>query len=236
MKDFPRVLSLLTAICAWLALAAGVRAQPVVIDGSRTNQMIEGFGVHSFRLLNEAGESTFVKFHWRPKLGIQSTVWDEALKLQSADNDFHRRDLFEAIQRGDFPEWELAVQLFTEEELWTELERPDDQRRQSAVVVMDVLCNLAQIRAKVRGTSFLQERRTIFDVDRMLAEMRIHDGELHEAASRAWIEVCKLVAIRDAENMPSTEEDRRWAEQVVATVHAKVDEWRRKHPPAEEGK
>ena len=130
----------------------------------------------------------------------------------------------------------IAKQLFTDEELWTELERPDDRRRQSAEVVMDVLCNLAQIRAKVRGTSFLQERRTIFDVDRMLAEMRIHDGELHEAASRAWIEVCKLVAIRDAENMPSTEEDRRWAEQVVATVHAKVDEWRRKHPPAEEGK
>ncbi|MBH1535488.1 catalase [Stenotrophomonas maltophilia] len=82
----------------------------------RSLRMIEGFGVHTFRLLNEAGESTFVKFHWRPKLGIQSTVWDEALKLQSADNDFHRRDLFEAIQRGDFPEWELAVQLFTEED------------------------------------------------------------------------------------------------------------------------
>lgn len=82
----------------------------------RSLRMIEGFGVHSFRLLNEDGNSTFVKFHWRPKLGIQSTVWDEALKLQSADNDFHRRDLFEAIQRGDFPEWELAVQLFTEEE------------------------------------------------------------------------------------------------------------------------
>jgi len=82
----------------------------------RSLRMIEGFGVHSFRLLNEAGESTFVKFHWRPKLGIQSTVWDETLKLQAADNDFHRRDLFEAIQRGDFPEWELAVQLFTEDE------------------------------------------------------------------------------------------------------------------------
>ncbi|OBU64466.1 catalase [Stenotrophomonas maltophilia] len=82
----------------------------------RSLRMIEGFGVHSFRLLDEAGESTFVKFHWRPRLGIQSTVWDEALKLQSADNDFHRRDLFEAIQRGDFPEWELAVQLFTEED------------------------------------------------------------------------------------------------------------------------
>ncbi|MEO8999133.1 MAG: catalase [Rhodanobacter sp.] len=80
----------------------------------RSLRMIEGFGIHSFRLINENGDSTFVKFHWRPKLGLQSTVWDEALKLQAADNDFHRRDLFEAIQRGDFPEWEFAVQLFTE--------------------------------------------------------------------------------------------------------------------------
>ncbi len=82
----------------------------------RSLRMMEGFGVHSFRLLDAKGNSTFVKFHWRPKLGIQSTVWDEAVKLQAADNDFHRRDLFEAIQRGDFPEWELAVQLFTEEQ------------------------------------------------------------------------------------------------------------------------
>ena len=82
----------------------------------RSLRMIEGFGVHSFRLVNDAGESTFVKFHWRPKLGIQSTVWDEAVKLQSADNDFHRRDLFEAIGAGNFPEWEFAVQLFTQEE------------------------------------------------------------------------------------------------------------------------
>ena len=82
----------------------------------RSLRMIEGFGVHSFRLINDAGESTFVKFHWRPKLGIQSTVWDEAVKLQSADNDFHRRDLFEAITAGNFPEWEFAVQLFTQEE------------------------------------------------------------------------------------------------------------------------
>ena len=82
----------------------------------RSLRMIEGFGVHSFRLINEAGESTFVKFHWRPQLGIQSTVWDEAVKLQSADNDFHRRDLFEAITSGAFPQWDLAVQLFTEED------------------------------------------------------------------------------------------------------------------------
>ncbi len=82
----------------------------------RSLRMIEGFGIHSFRLLDAQGKSTFVKFHWRPKLGLQSTVWDEAVKLQAADNDFHRRDLFEAIEAGDFPEWELAVQLFTEEE------------------------------------------------------------------------------------------------------------------------
>jgi len=81
----------------------------------RSLRMIEGFGIHSFRLVNEKGVSTFVKFHWRPKLGLQSTVWDEAVKLQSADNDYHRRDLFEAIQGGNFPEWELAVQLFTQE-------------------------------------------------------------------------------------------------------------------------
>jgi catalase len=82
----------------------------------RSLRTMEGFGVHSFRLLDESGKSTFVKFHWRPKLGIQSTIWNEAMKLQAADNDFHRRDLFEAIERGDYPEWELGVQLFTQEQ------------------------------------------------------------------------------------------------------------------------
>jgi catalase len=78
--------------------------------------MMEGFGIHSFRLVGADGASTFVKFHWRPKLGIQSTVWDEAVKLQAADNDFHRRDLFEAIEKGQYPSWDLAVQLFTDED------------------------------------------------------------------------------------------------------------------------
>ena len=82
----------------------------------RSLRMIEAFGIHSFRLINAAGDSTFVKFHWRPKLGLQSTLWDEACKIAGADPDFHRRDLFEAIQAGNFPEWELAVQLFTESE------------------------------------------------------------------------------------------------------------------------
>ncbi|WP_088182943.1 catalase [Sphingobium sp. Z007] len=78
----------------------------------RSLRMMEGFGVHTFLLVNEAGETHFVKFHWKPKLGLQSTIWDEALKLQAADNDYHRRDLFEAIDTGDFPEWELGIQVF----------------------------------------------------------------------------------------------------------------------------
>lgn len=82
----------------------------------RSLRMIEGFGIHSFRLVNKEGQSTFVKFHWRPKIGLQSTVWDEAVKLAGADPDFHRRDFFEAIQNGHYPEWELGVQLFTQEE------------------------------------------------------------------------------------------------------------------------
>jgi catalase len=82
----------------------------------RSLRMIEGFGIHSFRLINDSGESTFVKFHWRPKLGLQSTIWDETVKISGADQDFHRRDMFDAITSGDFPEWEFAVQLFTQEE------------------------------------------------------------------------------------------------------------------------
>lgn len=82
----------------------------------RSLRMIEGFGVHSFRLINEAGKSTFVKFHWRPKLGLQSTIWDETVKICGADQDFHRRDMFAAIAAGDFPEWEFAVQLFTQQQ------------------------------------------------------------------------------------------------------------------------
>ncbi|HEX2596067.1 MAG TPA: catalase, partial [Luteimonas sp.] len=82
----------------------------------RSLRMIEGFGIHSFRLLDAKGRSTFCKFHWRPRLGLQSTVWDEAVKLQGADNDFHRRDLFESIAAGNFPAWDLGLQLFTEEQ------------------------------------------------------------------------------------------------------------------------
>ncbi|VXB13136.1 catalase [Brevundimonas sp. G8] len=82
----------------------------------RSLRMMEGFGVNTFRLLNAEGEATLVKFHWRPKLGTQSTCWDEAVKIAGADPDYHRRDLYEAIDQGDFPEWEFGVQLFTQEQ------------------------------------------------------------------------------------------------------------------------
>jgi catalase len=78
----------------------------------RSFRFMEGFGVHTFRLVNADGKSTFVKFHWKPKLGMQSVVWNEAVKINGADPDFHRRDLWNSIQSGDFPEWELCLQLF----------------------------------------------------------------------------------------------------------------------------
>ncbi|PZO65317.1 MAG: catalase HPII [Paracoccus denitrificans] len=81
----------------------------------RSLRMIEGFGIHTFRMINAQGESHFVKFHFKPKLGMQSQLWNEAVKTAGADPDFHRRDLFEAIEAGDFPEWEFGVQVFDAE-------------------------------------------------------------------------------------------------------------------------
>ena len=82
----------------------------------RSYRMMQGFGVHTFRLVNEQGESVFCKFHWKPLQGTHSLVWDEAVKISGADPDFHRRDLWEAIESGEFPEWELGLQIFTEEQ------------------------------------------------------------------------------------------------------------------------
>ncbi len=78
----------------------------------RSFRFMEGFGVHTFRLVDAGGGWRFVKFHWKPKLGMQSVVWNEAVKINGADPDFHRRDLWNAIQAGDFPEWELGLQVF----------------------------------------------------------------------------------------------------------------------------
>jgi catalase len=82
----------------------------------RSLRMMQGFGVHTFRLINEKGGSVLCKFHWKPLLGTHSLVWDEAVKISGCDPDFHRRDLWEAIESGNAPEWELGVQIFTEEQ------------------------------------------------------------------------------------------------------------------------
>ncbi|MFP7674284.1 catalase [Marivita sp. S0852] len=81
----------------------------------RSFRFMEGFGVHTFRFVNAEGKSHFVKFHWKPKQGLQSVLWPEAVKINGADPDFHRRDLWDAIQSGDYPEWELGVQVFDED-------------------------------------------------------------------------------------------------------------------------
>lgn len=82
----------------------------------RSYRTMQGFGVHTFRLVNAEGESVFCKFHWTPIAGTHSLVWDEAAKLGGADPDYHRRDLWEAIESGNYPEWELGLQIFTEQE------------------------------------------------------------------------------------------------------------------------
>jgi catalase len=82
----------------------------------RSYRMMQGFGVHTFRFVNAQGQATLVKFHWTPRLGTHSLVWDEAAKIIGADPDYHRRDLWEAIEGGAFPEWDLQLQLFTEEQ------------------------------------------------------------------------------------------------------------------------
>ncbi|MCA5004923.1 catalase [Sphingobacterium bovistauri] len=82
----------------------------------RSLRMMEGFGVHTFKFVNEKGKGTFVKFHWKPKLGVHQVAWQEAQKISGYDADFHRRDLWEAIEKGNFPQWDLGVQLIPEED------------------------------------------------------------------------------------------------------------------------
>lgn len=82
----------------------------------RSYRMMEGFGVHTFRLINEEGQAFFVKFHWKPMLGVHSVMWDEAQKISGKNPDFHRQDLYEAIESGAFPEWELGLQIIPEKD------------------------------------------------------------------------------------------------------------------------
>jgi catalase len=105
--DFASLMPEITHMLMW---AMSDRAIP------RSYRMMQGFGVNTYRLVNDTGESHFVKFHWTPKAGTHSLVWDEAVKISGADPDFHRRDLWEAIEAGAYPEYELGLQIITEEQ------------------------------------------------------------------------------------------------------------------------
>ena len=103
--DFASLMPEISHMLMWVMSDRGI---------PRSYRMMQGFGVHTFRFVNAEGESKFVKFHWEPKLGTHSHVWEEAVKISGADPDFHRRDLWEAIEAGEYPEWELGVQVFSE--------------------------------------------------------------------------------------------------------------------------
>jgi len=96
----------------------------------RSYRMMQGFGVHTFRLVNAAGETSLVKFHWTPVLGVHGLVWDEALTLNGVDPDFHRRDLYNAIGAGAYPEWELGVQVMpdTPEQMFGDIDLLDSTK------------------------------------------------------------------------------------------------------------
>jgi catalase len=105
--DFASLMPESTHMLMWVMSDRGI---------PRSYSTMEGFGVHTFRLVNDAGKSVFCKFHWKPKFGTHSMVWDEAVKVSGADPDFHRRDLWDRIESGAYPEWELGFQIFTEEQ------------------------------------------------------------------------------------------------------------------------
>jgi catalase len=105
--DFASLMPESTHMLLWVMSDRGI---------PRSYRMMQGFGVHTFRLVNADADSVFCKFHWKPLAGTHSLVWDEAVKIMGADPDFHRRDLWEAIESGHYPEWELGLQVFTETE------------------------------------------------------------------------------------------------------------------------
>lgn len=105
--DFASLMPEATHVVMWILSGRGI---------PRSYRMMEGFGVHTFKWINAKGKMTFVKYHWKPVLGTHAVLWDEAQKISGMDPDFHRRDLWEAIDSGSFPEWELGVQMVAEED------------------------------------------------------------------------------------------------------------------------
>lgn len=119
-REIPQAQSAHDTFYDWLSLTPEALHNHIWVMSDRgiprSFRMMEGFGIHTFRMINEAGVAHFVRFHWKPLLGTHAVTWDEAVKINGADPDFHRRDLWDAIDSGQFPEWELGVQIIPEED------------------------------------------------------------------------------------------------------------------------
>ena len=146
----------------------------------RSFRFMEGFGVHTFRLVNAEGKSTFVKFHWKPKLGLQSVVWNEAVKINGADPDFHRRDLWNAIQSGNYPEWELGLQLFD-----------DAFAEKFAFDVLDATKLIPEEEVPIRKVGRLVLDRCVAISSRRLSRSHFAPITLCLASTSATIRYCK---------------------------------------------
>ncbi|ADQ17583.1 Catalase [Leadbetterella byssophila DSM 17132] len=144
----------------------------------RSLRMMEGFGVHTFKLVNAEGKGTFVKFHWKPKLGVHSVAWNEAQKISGFNSDFHRQDLWEAIEKGNFPQWDLGVQLIPEED---ELKYSFDILDVTKIVPEEV------VPVKIIGTMtlnrnpenfFAETEQSAFDPGRLVPGIDVSDDPL----------------------------------------------------------
>lgn len=144
----------------------------------RSLRMMEGFGVHTFKLVNAEGKGTFVKFHWKPKLGVHSVAWNEAQKISGFNSDFHRQDLWEAIEKGKFPQWDLGVQLIPEED---ELKYSFDILDVTKIVPEEV------VPVKIIGTMtlnrnpenfFAETEQSAFDPGRLVPGIDVSDDPL----------------------------------------------------------
>ena len=144
----------------------------------RSLRMMEGFGVHTFKLVNAEGKGTFVKFHWKPKLGVHSVAWNEAQRISGFNSDFHRQDLWEAIDKGQFPQWDLGVQLIPEED---ELKYSFDILDVTKIVPEEV------VPVKIIGTMtlnrnpenfFAETEQSAFDPGRLVPGIDVSDDPL----------------------------------------------------------
>ncbi len=155
----------------------------------RSYRMMEGFGVHTFRLVNEAGETSLVKFHWKPRLGVHGLVWEEALTLNGVDPDFHRRDLYNAIGAGAFPQWDLGVQVMpdSDDQYFEGIDLLDSTKMvPEELVPVQIIGTLTLDR---RPTNFFSEvEQVAFHVGHLVRGIEVVDDPLMQARLFSYLD------------------------------------------------